>query len=123
MSDQRPFFFLGVLRIWAILLLTCLSHPSFAEEPIKAESPAYIYNSAYENERVTVIRVRLKPGDKIPMRFHPDHVVYITSPGKLRFAFPKGLPLVTETKIDEVYWGPAGKNSTENIGHTEVNAI
>jgi quercetin dioxygenase-like cupin family protein len=123
MSRQRSFFFLGAVRMLAILSLTGISCPSLAEEPEKPQSTAYAYRVAFENEDVRVMQVRLKPGDTIPMHFHPHHVVYINSPGKLRFAFPEGAPLVSETKIGEVYWGPAGKNSTENIGQTEVNAI
>jgi len=115
---RRPVFF---LRILAILSLTCVSYPSLAEEPIKLHPTAY--KVAFENERVIVMSLRLKPGEKIPMHSHPDHVVYITSPGKIRFVFPEGAPLVSETKIGEVYWGPAGKHTTENIGKTEINAI
>jgi len=120
MLRQRMFFLLGIV---AILSLTCISHQSLARDPISLQSTAYVNKVVFENESVAVMQVRLKPRDKIPMYLHPHHVVIITSPGKLRFAFPEGPPLVSETKIGEVYWGPAGKNSTENIGETEVNAI
>lgn len=120
MSYRQPFFILGIV---AILSLTGVSYRSLAQEHTRLQSTAYVNKTVFENESVAVMQVRLKPGDKIPMYFHPHHVVIITSPGKLRFAFPEGAPLVSETKIGEVYWGPAGKNSTENIGQTEVNAI
>ena len=122
MMRRRPLF---IFEIATILSLACVSHPSaaLAEEPARPQSTAYAYKVAFENESVTVMQVRLKPGDTIPMHFHPHHVVYITSPGKLRFAFPEAPPMVSETKIGEVYWGPAGNNSTENIGQTEVNAV
>jgi len=119
MAFRRLFFFSGIV---AILSLTWISYQSLAEESVKLHSSAYAYKVVWQNDRVTVMEARLGPGDKIPMHFHPDHVVYINSPGKLRFAFPEAPPLVSETKIGEVYWGPAGQNSTENIGQTEVNA-
>jgi hypothetical protein len=123
MSSHRSFFFLDFLRIVAILSLTSLSYPSLAQQPAPSSLHSTAYNVIFEDERINMMQMRLKPGEKITMQSYPDHVVYITGPGKIRFGCSKGPPMDSETKIGEVYWGPAGKHTTENIGKTEINAI
>jgi len=111
MRIQRPLFLLGILAVWLI------------SAPIEAAHQAGTSKTAFENDRVRVVEVRLKPGEKVAMRDLPDHVVYIMAPGKLKFTFPQGDPIVSDSKIGETYWGEAGKHATENIGKTEINAL
>ena len=43
-----------------------------------------VYNFKMENERVRVLNVTFKPGDKAVMHHHPDHVVYVLEGGKMK---------------------------------------
>ena len=49
-----------------------------------------IYKLLFENERVRVFEVRFKPGERIAMHAHPDHVVYMLDDGKLKLSSPDG---------------------------------
>ena len=49
-----------------------------------------IYKLLFENERVRVFEVRFKPGERIALHAHPDHVVYVFDDGKLKLSSPDG---------------------------------
>ncbi len=107
--------------LFSISCLTLLSSFALARDPIKM-SPTN-YKVAFENERIRVLEMRYQPGEKVGMHDHPEHVVYITGPGKVKFTYPKDPPLISETKIGEIIWGPAVSHTLENIGKTEFNAL
>lgn len=78
------------------------------------------YNLLMENEKVRVMDMRLKPGQKSPMHNHPsDHVVYVFKDVKLKLSFPDGKSDEFELKAGQVLWMDAGSHETENIGVTE----
>ena len=49
-------------------------------DPLKVAGNVYKLNM--ENDRVRVLNLTLKPGDKAVMHHHPDHVVYVLKGGK-----------------------------------------
>ena len=67
--------------------------------------------------------IQFKPGDKIGMHSHPDHFVYVLTPGKLRLSYPDGTSKDMEAKAGDVVWVTAETHAGENIGDTEFNAI
>jgi quercetin dioxygenase-like cupin family protein len=77
-----------------------------------------IYTVAFENERVRVLEVRLKPGEKVGMHEHPDCLTYIVSPGKLKFTYAdkNTPPMISEAKIGEIIFRKAEKHTVENMG-------
>lgn len=82
-----------------------------------------IYKCTFENERARVCEIRFKPGDSIPVHSHPDHIVYVTSGGKLRITPTKGAPTEADFKPGQVLWIPAEAHSAVNVGSTDVRAL
>ncbi len=91
------------------------------QDPVKV-APG-IYKPLFENDRVRVLSVRMKPGDKSPMHWHPDNVIYLFSSAKGKFTLPNGKSQVVEFKAGEASWGEAGEHAVENPGTTEVQAL
>jgi len=83
------------------------------------EAGPTIYKKAFENDSVRVFEVTFKPGEKIAKHRHPDHVVYVISPGKLRIT-SNGPPNELELKAGQAVFIPAEEHTAENIGTTEV---
>ncbi len=83
------------------------------------EVPKSGYSLIMENERVRVMDMKLKPGDKSPMHNHPnDHVVYVFNNAKFKLSFPNGNSNEFELKAGQALWIEAGPHETENIGTT-----
>ena len=82
-----------------------------------------IYKCTFENEHTRLCEVTFKPGAKIGMHAHPDHLVYVLSPGKLRITPAGGEPQEAELKAGGTLWIPAVTHQAENTGGTEVKAI
>jgi beta-alanine degradation protein BauB len=75
-----------------------------------------------ENERVRVLDVTFKPGEKAALHHHPDHVVYVRNGGKMK--------LIIEDKTDIVNF-ETGKtlffneqsHEAENVGSTTIDLL
>ncbi len=70
------------------------------------------------NERVRVIRVVTRPGDKIPMHSHPASVVYALTTAKAKFTTPDGQSEERVMKAGQAVWLDAVTHSTENTRTT-----
>jgi quercetin dioxygenase-like cupin family protein len=78
------------------------------------------YGLLLENDKVRVMEVRLKPGQKAPMHNHPhDHVVYVKNDARFKLSFPDGKNSILELKAGQVIWIEAGPHETENLGKAE----
>jgi quercetin dioxygenase-like cupin family protein len=78
------------------------------------------YKLLMENEKVRVLEIRLKPGEKAPMHNHPnDHVVYVMNNAKFKLTFPDGKTGEFDLKAGQTIWLEAGSHATENIGTSE----
>jgi quercetin dioxygenase-like cupin family protein len=76
-----------------------------------------VYKLLMENEKVRVLDLHLKPGEKAPMHNHPnDHVVYVTNNAKLKLIFSDGKSSEFDLKAGQTIWMEAGSHSAENIG-------
>jgi len=81
---------------------------------------ANAYKLLMENEKVRVLDIRLKPGEKAPMHNHPSsHVVYVVNNAKFKLTFPDGKTDEFDLKSGEALWIEAGSHATENIGTTD----
>ena len=77
------------------------------------------YKLLMENERVRVLDIRLKPGEKAPMHNHPnDHVIYVINGGKVRLTSSDGKKNEFDLKPGQTIWMEAGSHEAENIGST-----
>lgn len=93
-------------------------------EPAKAQDPLKVtpgtHKSVFENERVRVLNINLKPGDKVPMHSHPGYVAVALNRCKVKFISPDGKEEEAEFKAGDTVWRGAGSHSAENIGTVEL---
>lgn len=83
-------------------------------------SAANAYTLLMENEKVRVLAIRLKPGEKAPMHNHPgDHVVYVMKDASFKLTFPDGKSGAFDLKAGQTIWMEAGSHATENVGTSE----
>ena len=77
------------------------------------------YNLIMEIEKVRVMEMKLKPGEKSFMHNHPsDHVVYVLNNAKFKLSFPNGNSSEFDLKAGQALWIESGPHETENIGTT-----
>jgi beta-alanine degradation protein BauB len=77
------------------------------------------YKLVLENERVRVMELMLRPGEKAPMHNHPNgHVVYIMNDAKFNLDFFDGKSGVFDLRKGQALMMEAGSHETTNIGDT-----
>ena len=76
-----------------------------------------------ENERVRVLELRLKPGEREKQHTHPQYVLYALTDYRVRNTNADGTVRVYDRKAGDVFWGEPITHSGENIGTTEVRAL
>ena len=125
-----PYLFVSALA--ATLLLAFADHAVMAQEKAKTEkgkaAPAQEKiaqpgNVLFENERVRVVEVRTKPGEKFPMQERPDRVIYHFNSGKQRVHYSDGKTEEREFKAGSVDFFKRDTTSPENIGKTEIHNL
>ena len=94
---------------------------AFAQDPAKVGPN--IYKCTLDNERVRLCEVTFKPGAKIPVHSHPDHVAYVVRGGKLAVTGADGKAQDLSLKSGQALWLPAQSHSAVNSGKTEVKLV
>jgi beta-alanine degradation protein BauB len=88
--------------------------------------PLLIASNAYkllnENDKVRVLQVTFKPNDVANMHYHPDHVVYALSGGKMRLT-SGGKTQEMEIKTGQVLFLDAQEHEAKNIGATTLDLL
>ncbi len=107
--------------LFAAVALGLLAAPALAQDPLKV-APT-MYKLVFENERVRIMEVSFKPGEKIAQHSHPDHFGYILEAGKLKISKPDGTSSELDGKVGDVVWIPTETHSGENIGKTTVRVL
>src|SRR4026208_2156795 len=97
------------------------SKPLFSQDPVKV-APKNV-KVVFENNRVRVLEVRIKPGEKIPMHSHPTHLVYTLSDFKGKYSSPDGESTLIVGKTGAWSWTEAITHDSENVGTTEIHAF
>jgi quercetin dioxygenase-like cupin family protein len=77
----------------------------------------------FENDQIRMLKVTVKPGDKVPLHRNPANVHYVLTGGKLRFTDPDGSTQEVELTAGQVIPAPEGSHAVENIGDTEMQSI
>ncbi len=94
-----------------------------AQIPDALQAAPNVYKLLMENDRVRVLDVRVKPGEKTKLHSHPDRVVYVLSNHILKFISADGQAKELELKTGQVLWIEAGAHTTENTGKTEAHNL
>lgn len=76
-----------------------------------------------ENDRVRVLRVVTKPGEKLEMHSHPANIIYALTLNKAKFTSADGKTEERELKAGQAVWSDAVTHSVENIGTGEDRAL
>jgi quercetin dioxygenase-like cupin family protein len=92
-----------------------------SQDPVKV-SPD-VYKVALDNDRVRVLDITLKPGQKSPMHDHPDYVIYALSDGKGKFTDKAGKTQEIELKKGQAVWENAMSHAVENVGPAEIHVL
>lgn len=111
-----------ILVITAILMLAAAftARVSFAAGPLEVAPD--MYKLVSENDRVRVMEVTFKPGEKIAEHSHPDHFVYVLEAGTLQITNAAGVT-DAELKVGDVIWINAESHSAVNTGTTQVRLL
>jgi quercetin dioxygenase-like cupin family protein len=94
-----------------------------AQIPDALQAAPNVYKLLMENDRVRVLYVQAKPGEKTKLHSHPDRVVYVLSDQILKFTSAEGQTKELELKTGQVLWIEAGAHTTENIGKTDAHNL
>ena len=76
----------------------------------------------FENDRVRVLELRLKPGESEELHSHPEYLLYALTNYRVRNT-ADGTSKVFERKAGDVFWGEPITHKGENVGDTEVRAL
>ena len=91
------------------------------QDPVKV-SPD-LYKVILDNDRIRVLDITLKPGEKSPMHSHPDFAVYALTDGKALFTFKDGKTKDIELKKGQCVWNDAMSHAAENTGKTDLHVL
>jgi quercetin dioxygenase-like cupin family protein len=91
--------------------------------PDPLEAGPTIYKQVADGETARVFEVTFKPGDKIALHKHPDHVVYIVTGGKLKISPDQGDAQEIDLKPGSALFLPAQNHAAENVGTTEIKLV
>jgi len=92
-----------------------------AKDP--AEVAPHVYKAVFENDRVRLLEVRMKPGDESAVHAHPDYLMYALSDGTVKLTAASGESAEVEIKGGDAMWREAEEHSALNIGKTELVAL
>jgi quercetin dioxygenase-like cupin family protein len=76
-----------------------------------------------ENDRVRVVEIWIKPGEKLAMHSHPASVTYLLSAAKLKTTLPDGKIVETEAQPGQALWSDGGGHEQVNVGATDARAL
>jgi len=82
-----------------------------------------IYKLLLDNDRVRVLQANFKPGDKLPTRNYPNHLIYTLTDGTLVFAPAGRTAYEVDFKAGEAMWFPPLARATENDSDKEVRVL
>ena len=92
-------------RLLPFLPLLLAAVPA-ALDPVKVAP--HIYDVAFENERVRVLKKIIRNGETPPLHAHPDSVVVYLNPCAWMEEDAKGEKRMESFKFGEPTWAPAG---------------
>jgi quercetin dioxygenase-like cupin family protein len=77
----------------------------------------------FENERVRVLDVQIKPGQTSQMHAHPASVIYALNSSRVIFSFPDGTSREVVANEGDITWTNGTTHEVRNIGETVDRGI
>ncbi len=87
------------------------------------EVTANVYTLIMENEHVRVLDARFSPGAQAVMHYHPNHVVYVLTDGRLKITTPDGKSVNADLKAGQAIWMQVGQHAAENVSKVEAHNL
>ena len=81
------------------------------------------YKVVLEDDRVRVLEMNLRAGEKDQVHSHPDEAVYFISGGKAKIHLADGNVIDAEIPDGHVMSNEAWTHQVENVGTTDIKAI
>ncbi len=81
------------------------------------------YRTLLDNERVRVLEMDLKAGQKDVTHSHPDETVYFVRGSKVKIHLPDGQAVEADIPDGHVMWHEAWTHTVENVGSADLKAI
>ena len=104
----------GLMAVFAAQML-------FAQDPVKVASKNY--KVIFENDRVRVLDIFYKPGEKAVSHSHPASLLYYLNDFKAKFTFPDGKTADIVGKKGVAEWHEPFTHAVENTGTTDIHLI
>jgi quercetin dioxygenase-like cupin family protein len=82
-----------------------------------------IYRKLVENNHMRVLEATLKPGAKVGLHTHPEHLLYVLSDGTLVIKIQGKTPYEMTFKAGDAFLLPAQTRATENSGNKTVRVL
>lgn len=119
---MRYLFATFVISLGLILAITqsALAEKQFESGHI--ESPSQ-YEMLFENERVLVLRMVLKPGESDSFHYHNNETVYFQQGSKLKIETKGGEIIEADVPDGHVMWHEAWTHRVTNLGDKTAIAI
>ena len=77
----------------------------------------------FENDRVRVLELRLKPGEGEGFHSHPQYLLYAITNYRVKNTAADGTSKIFERKAGDIFWSEPITHKGENVGDTEVHAL
>ena len=120
MNEVKTIKIISASLVFGILLT--LSTNVYAQDPVKAASNVY-KKVLLDNDQVRVLQVEFAPGDVAPWHWHPNHVIYALTAGKLEITDKDKPATVLDVKPGDTMYLPAVTHMAKNIGTTTVKLV
>jgi quercetin dioxygenase-like cupin family protein len=83
----------------------------------------YLHTILFEDDKLRVLKVSVRPGDEAKMHWHPRNINYILSAGKLQFTKSDGSSVNIDLSEGQVASSTESSHAVKNIGNAIVEAI
>jgi quercetin dioxygenase-like cupin family protein len=98
-----------------------LAGKASAQDPVQVAPK--LNKVALDNDRVRVLDVVIKPGEKMPMHSHPDNILYVITGGKSRATDAEGKTTERTFKDGECVFRKGETHAVENAGEKEIHVL
>lgn len=110
------------MAVFAFGALVVLSAPIATAQDMVKVAPKNC-TVVLDNDHVRVVRVVIKPGEKLAMHSHGASIVYALTSGKTKYSFPDGKTEERDIKAGTAVWSDSVTHSAENTGTNETRAL
>lgn len=107
--------------ICLFVLGLCIATATVAQDMAKVD-PEHV-KVILDNDKVRMLDVQFKAGEKIPMHSHPGYILYSFAGGKTKTTLADGKMVDTEFKAGEARWNDAVTHANEAVTDIHVLVI